>query len=309
MTIQEAKKFIIQKIEGSSKSAALDAGVLLQALLNKDKTFVLLNRDFELTAEQEARLVEWTAARAQGLPVAYITGKKEFYGLEFFVDKSTLIPKADTEILVARAVEIISERVWLNPNSILTVCDMCAGSGCVAISVIRALLDDERVPLERLPKFALADISAAALNLAQKNARALLSPQELERVKFIQSNLFEVIPLSYDVILSNPPYIPHGQARELLSDGRGEPLLALDGDINEVGDFSGTDDGLAVFRRLALEAQAHLNRGGDFLCETGEYNADAAAAFLRANGFKDVEIELDLEGQKRVVCAQAPRLK
>ncbi len=309
MTIQEAKKFIIQKIEGSSKSAALDAGVLLQALLNKDKTFVLLNRDFELTAEQEARLVEWTAARAQGLPVAYITGKKEFYGLEFFVDKSTLIPKADTEILVARAVEIISERVWLNPNSILTVCDMCAGSGCVAISVIRALLDDERVPLDRLPKFALADISAAALNLAQKNARALLSPQELERVKFIQSNLFEVIPLSYDVILSNPPYIPHGQARELLSDGRGEPLLALDGDINEVGDFSGTDDGLAVFRRLALEAQAHLNRGGDFLCETGEYNADAAAAFLRANGFKDVEIELDLEGQKRVVCAQAPRLK
>ena len=282
---------------------------MLQALLNKDKTFVLLNRDFELTAEQEARLVEWTAARAQGLPVAYITGKKEFYGLEFFVDKSTLIPKADTEILVARAVEIISERVWLNPNSILTVCDMCAGSGCVAISVIRALLDDERVPLDRLPKFALADISAAALNLAQKNARALLSPQELERVKFIQSNLFEVIPLSYDVILSNPPYIPHGQARELLSDGRGEPLLALDGDINEVGDFSGTDDGLAVFRRLALEAQAHLNRGGDFLCETGEYNADAAAAFLRANGFKDVEIELDLEGQKRVVCAQAPRLK
>lgn len=304
MTIQEAKKFIVQKIEGSSKSAALDAGVLLQALLNKDKTFVLLNRDFELAAEQEARLKEWTAARAQGLPVAYITGKKEFYGLEFFVDKSTLIPKADTEILVARAIEIISERVWLNPNSILTVCDMCSGSGCVAISVIRALLDDERVPLERLPKFALADISAAALNLAQKNARALLSPQELERVKFIQSNLFEVIPLSYDVILSNPPYIPHGQARELLSDGRGEPLLALDGDINEVGDFSGTDDGLAVFRRLALEAQRHLNRGGDFLCETGEYNADAAAAFLRANGFKDVEIELDLEGQKRVVCAR-----
>lgn len=301
MTIQEAKKYVIEKIKASSASPELDADVLLQALLNKDKTFVLLNRGFELTAEQKARLDEWTAARATGLPVAYITGKKEFYGLDFFVDKSTLIPKADTEILVARAVEVISERVWLNPNSILTVCDMCSGSGCVAISVVRALLDDERIPLERLPKFTLADISAAALELSQKNARALLSPQELERVKFVRSNLFDAIPLSYDAIISNPPYVPRDQARELLSDGRGEPLLALDGDINEAGDYSGTNDGLAVFRRLALEAQAHLNRGGDFLCETGEYNADAAADFLRSNGFKDVGIDLDLEGQKRVV--------
>lgn len=301
MTLQEAKKEIVKKIKASSESPELDADVLLQALLEKDKTFVLLNRGYELSAEQKARLAEWTAARATGLPVAYITGKKEFYGLDFFVDKSTLIPKADTEILVARAVEVISERVWLNPNSILTVCDMCAGSGCVALSVLRALVDDERVDLERLPTFVMADISAAALEVAQKNARALLSPDELKKVKFVQSNLFDNIPFSFDAILSNPPYIPHDQARELLSDGRGEPLLALDGDINEVGDFSGTDDGLAVFRRLALEAQRHLNRGGDFLCETGEYNADAAADFLRASGFSDVGIELDLEGQKRVV--------
>ncbi len=80
--------------------------------------------------------------------------------------------------------------------------------------------------------------------------------------------------------------------------------MALDGDINEVGDFSGTDDGLAVFRRLALEAKSRLNPGGIFLCETGEYNADAAAEFLRSNGYVDVGIELDLEGQKRVVHAR-----
>lgn len=324
MTIFEAKKNVAQKIKGRSQSPELDADVLLQALLQKDKTFVLLNRGFELTAEQEARLKEWSDARAQGLPVAYIIGQKEFYGLNFFVDKAVLIPKADTEILVARAVEILSERITARENRMqaqeggasgivckpgiaagggaLAVCDMCTGSGCVALSVFRTLLDDERIPLEKMPFFVLADISAAALSVAQKNARALLSAAELERVRFVQSNLFDALPGKFDAILSNPPYVPHKEARSLLQDGRSEPLLALDGDVGEQGDFSGTDDGLEVFRRLALEARGRLCPGGDFLCETGEYNADSAAAFLRANGYKDVNIELDLEGQKRVVC-------
>ena len=175
----------------------------------------------------------------------------------------------------------------------------------MALSVFRTLLDDERIPLEETPFFVLADISAAALEVAQKNARALLSSQELERVKFVQSNLFELVPQKFDIILSNPPYIPHDQARALLQDGRSEPLLALDGDVGARGDFSGSDDGLEVFRRLALEAAKRLNPGGNFLCETGEYNADAAADFLRANGYVNVGIELDLEGQKRVVCARA----
>ena len=304
MTIQEAKKYVIKKIKASSASPELDADVLLQALLGKDKTFVLLNRDLELLAEQESRLEEWSDARAQGLPVAYIIQKKEFYGLAFYVNQSVLIPKPDTEILVARAVEIISERITARSGGPLFVCDMCTGSGCVALSVFRTLRDDERIPLEETPFFVLADISAAALEVAQKNARALLSSQELERVRFIQSNLFELVPQKFDIILSNPPYIPHDQARALLQDGRSEPLLALDGDVGARGDFSGSDDGLEVFRRLALEATKRLNPGGNFLCETGEYNADAAADFLRANGYVNVGIELDLEGQKRVVCAR-----
>ncbi|MBR3542578.1 MAG: peptide chain release factor N(5)-glutamine methyltransferase [Treponema sp.] len=304
MTIVEAKRKIAKKIKAVSKSPELDADVLLQALLGKDKTFVLLNRDLELLAEQESRLEEWSDARAQGLPVAYIIQKKEFYGLAFYVNQSVLIPKPDTEILVARAVEIISERITARSGGPLFVCDMCTGSGCMALSVFRTLLDDERIPLEETPFFVLADISAAALEVAQKNARALLSSQELERVKFVQSNLFELVPQKFDIILSNPPYIPHDQARALLQDGRSEPLLALDGDVGAQGDFSGSDDGLEVFRRLALEATKRLNPGGNFLCETGEYNANAAADFLRANGYVNVGIELDLEGQKRVVCAR-----
>ncbi len=307
MTIQEAKKNIVQKIAAVSKSPALDADVFIQALLKKDKTFVLLNRDFELAPEQVESLKRWTLSRSQGLPVAYIIEKKEFYGLDFYVNQSVLIPKADTEILVARAVEILSERIEGGGNSNLCVCDMGCGSGCVALSVFRTLIDGERIPLEKMPRFYLLDISAAALDVAKKNARVLLSGDEIEKVKFIQSNLFEDFPYKCDALLSNPPYIPREEALELLKDGRGEPLLALDGDVGPDGDFSGTRDGLALFRRLALQAKERLLPGGDFLCETGECNADSAAAFLSENGYKNVRIDLDMEGQKRLVSAVLSR--
>lgn len=303
MTIFEAKKFIAKKIESVSQTPFLDAEIFLQEILCKDKTFILMNKNFALNQSQEKKIFEWTSAREQGLAVAYIVGKKEFFGYDFFVNQNVLLPKADTEILVSRAIEIISEKIVANENRILTVCDMCAGSGCIALSVLRTLADCERVPFERLPQFTMADISLDALSVAKKNAEILLHGKENSRVKVIQSNLFEAVPFSFDVILANPPYIPHEEARALLADGRGEPLLALDGDVSREGDFSGTNDGLEVARRLALEAKSHLAPNGFLLMETGEYNADAAADFLRLHNFCGVEISRDLEGQKRVVEA------
>lgn len=303
MTIFEAKKFIAKKIESVSQTPFLDAEIFLQEILCKDKTFILMNKNFALNQSQEKKIFEWTSAREKGLAVAYIIGKKEFFGYDFFVNQNVLLPKADTEILVSRAIEIISEKIAANENRILTVCDMCAGSGCIALSVLRTLADCERVPFERLPQFTMADISLDALSVAKKNAEILLRGKENSRVKFIQSNLFEAVPFSFDVILANPPYIPHEEARALLADGRGEPLLALDGDVSREGDFSGTNDGLEVARRLALEAKSHLAPNGFLLMETGEYNADAAADFLRLHNFCGVEILRDLEGQKRVVVA------
>ena len=303
MTIFEAKKSIVKKIEKISQTPFLDAEIFLQEVLGKDKTFILMNKNLALEESREKKIAEWTRAREQGLAVAYIVGKKEFFGYDFFVNQNVLLPKPDTEILVARAVEIISEKISANKNSILTVCDMCTGSGCVALSVLRTLADDERVPIERLPTFALVDISRGALDVAKKNAETLLRGAEISRVKFIQSNLFEAVPFSFDIILANPPYVSHEEARAHLADGRGEPLLALDGDISSNGDFSGTNDGLEVARRLVLEVKNHLSPNGIFLMETGEYNADAAADFLRLHDFRNVEILCDLEGQKRVVVA------
>ena len=303
MTIFEAKKFIAKKIENVSQTPFLDAEIFLQEILCKDKTFILMNKNFALNQSQEKKIFEWTSAREQGLAVAYIIGKKEFFGYDFFVNQNVLLPKADTEILVSRAIEIISEKIVANENRILTVCDMCTGSGCIALSVLRTLADCERVSSERLPQFTMADISLDALSVAKKNAEILLHGKENSRVKFIQSNLLEAVPFSFDVILANPPYIPHEEARALLADGRGEPLWALDGDVSREGDFSGTNDGLEVARRLALEATSHLAPNGFLLMETGEYNADAAADFLRLHKFCGVEILRDLEGQKRVVVA------
>ena len=178
---------------------------------------------------------------------------------------------------------------------------MCTGSGCIGISVLKALSQDGTIPFDRLPKFTLADISAKALESARLNAEHILSKSERERIRFIQSNLFEQLPMQFDIILTNPPYIPHKMVDELLQDGRNEPRLALDGDISpDSGNSSQTDDGLEIIRNLIPQMLEHLSPNGHFLMETGEYNAKEAARFAQRFAFKTSIIK-DLEGQDRVV--------
>ena len=311
MTLQELKSKIIEKLSKTSPSPKLDAEVLLSHCLGFSKTELLLKRDYEVPADKEAWLRDATNRRATGLPVAYITGHKEFYGYDFIVSPAVLIPKPDTEILVERAVDVILSMMDARGENLLTVCDMCTGSGCIAIAVAKTLLEDERVPADQLPKFTLADISEPALDIARRNAAILLSNHGalvMSRFNFVRTNLFDAITdaIKYDVILSNPPYIPHTMVDELLRDGRSEPRLALDGDITLEGDRACAadgqtkDDGLEIIRNLIPQAQAHLAPRGTVLMETGEYNAEAAGALAAAAGF-NTEIHRDLEGQLRVV--------
>lgn len=311
MTLQELKSKIIEKLSKTSPSPKLDAEVLLSHCLGFSKTELLLKRDYEVPADKEAWLRDATNRRATGLPIAYITGHKEFYGYDFIVSPAVLIPKPDTEILVERAVDVILSMMDARGENLLTVCDMCTGSGCIAIAVAKTLLEDERVPADQLPKFTLADISEPALDIARRNAAALLADHGalvISRFNFVRTNLFDAISeaIKYDAILSNPPYIPHTMVDELLRDGRSEPRLALDGDITLEGDRAcaddgqPTDDGLEIIRNLIPQAQAHLAPRGTVLMETGEYNAEAAASLAAAAGF-NTEIHRDLEGQLRVV--------
>ena len=311
MTLQELKSKIVKDLTQTSPSPKLDAEVLISHCLGFSKTELLLKRDYEIPSEKEAWLRDATSRRATGLPIAYITGYKEFYGYDFIVSPAVLIPKPDTEILVERAVDVILSMMDARGENLLTVCDMCTGSGCIAISVAKTLLEDERVPPDQLPKFTLADISEPALDIARRNAAALLSDHGslvMSRFNFVRTNLFDAISeaIKYDAILSNPPYIPHTMVDELLRDGRSEPRLALDGDITLQGDRAceldgqAKDDGLEIIRNLIPQAQAHLAPRGTVLMETGEYNAEAAAALAAAAGF-NTEIHRDLEGQLRVV--------
>lgn len=315
MTLQELKSKIIENLSKTSPSPKLDAEVLIMSCLGFSKTELLLKRDYEVPAEKEAWLRDAVARRATGLPIAYITGHKEFYGYDFIVTPDVLIPKPDTEILVERAVDVILSMMDARGENLLTVCDMCTGSGCIAVAVAKTLIEDERVPADQLPKFTLADISEPALDIARRNVAALLGDRPdsaliLSRFNFVRTNLFDAISeaIKYDVILSNPPYIPHTMVDELLQDGRSEPRLALDGDITIDGDRATNDrgepadDGLAIIRNLIPQAAAHLAPRGSILMETGEYNAEATAAIAEGAGF-NTEIHRDLEGQLRVVEA------
>ena len=183
----------------------------------------------------------------------------------------------------------------------------------------------------------LVDISGKVLEVAKKNASRLFSKESashgggektincknLTTVKrsanschdmdaanfqfsafsfhFVQSNLFENIPHTFDLIVANPPYVPHTESLELLKDGRSEPLLALDGDVTENGEYAHTEDGLSLIRRLVPQCYEHLNRNGVLIMETGEYNAEETAELFKSAGFRTVRIEYDMNEMMRDV--------
>ncbi len=291
MTVGQFKKNAVNLLK-DSPTPALDVDVLLQFFLNLDKTHLLMSRDQTIADDILLKLNSAVEQRRTGLPVAYITGHKEFFGLDFAVSPAVLIPKPDTELLVELALNSIES---ISQTKKIRVLDMCTGSGCVGISLLKSLPSGAQIEL------ILADISTDALNIAKTNAERLLG-SAASNIQFIQTNLFQNIPLSFDMIVTNPPYVPHNEAVELLQDGRSEPLLALDGDVNPDTGWNGQNDGLSLIKRFIIQAKDHLADGGLLLMETGEYNAEEAADFFAKNGFTGVKIERDLNGLLRVVC-------
>jgi len=320
MTVQEARNKALKILDsptGTDKAPAfarsptprLDCDVILSSLIGKSRSELIAHPETDL-GRFESDFFAAIARRAEGIPVAYITGTKEFWGLPFTVTPDVLIPKADTETIVERAGAIIRELLLKNAKQTVRVIDVCTGSGCIAI----ALKHD-------FPSIDITatDISPKALAVARDNAANLLpgigatpsGTHAIPPIRFIEGDLSDGLPepacasehscapataippdgQGYDIVISNPPYVPSIMACELLRDGRGEPLVALDGG----------KDGLDLVRLLALRAKEVLARGGILLVETGEYNAREAAAFLAGNGYECVAIRQDLEGQDRVI--------
>lgn len=286
-------------------SLTLDADVLLQRFLNKPRAWLFAHDDTDISPIREAFCAA-VERRCTGLPVAYITGEKDFWGLPFHVSPDVLIPKPDTELLVERSLAIIREKAAaLLPEQNLFILDPCTGSGCVAISILHTL---EAENIRNLCCIA-ADISPAALAIARRNAQRLLSTETQTRLYIIEGDM-RTLPetiarfreslspsflltniLRFDLIAANPPYVPSTLTQELLKDGRNEPALALDGG----------SDGLDFIRILTNNTCTVLNRNGVLLSEVGEYHAKAASKLFETAGFSDVRIHQDLASQDRLI--------
>ena len=214
MTIQDLKNNAVQSFtESGSTTPFLDADCLLQFLFNKDKTWILLHRNENVAPELEADFAKLVQKRKTGLPVAYITGKKEFYGIEYYVTPDVLIPKPDTEILVEKAVEKISA---CRKESVKII-DVCSGSGCVGLSTLKELENNAGADRFHLT---MTDLSKNALLVTEKNARNIFDETFIKKhMDFLNGDLL-CGKTGFDFILSNPPYVPHSEVEELLLEGR-----------------------------------------------------------------------------------------
>ena len=203
----------------------------------------------------------------------YLTGSTEFMGLPFFVNESVLIPRQDTEVLVETALAMMKPECRL--------LDMCTGSGCILLSLAKLGTVAEGIGV---------DISEGALKVAERNRENLGLPQ----VRLVHSNLFESVEGVFDMIVSNPPYIPTEDIEDLMREVRDhEPHLALDG----------SKDGLLFYRKLAEESGRYLVPGGSLLFEIGYDQGGAVSQLLDQAGFKDIHVKKDLAGLDRVVYA------
>jgi release factor glutamine methyltransferase len=252
-----------------------EARLLLSEVLGQSATWLMTHDDSTLSPAEGERFADWVERRANGEPVAYLIGKREFYGRDFFVAPGVLIPRPETELLV----EAADPQVGAGDTAIgaSTVLDLGTGSGCIAISIA---LEN---PTARVTA---VDQSEFALAVAARNATTLGAT-----VGLLESDWFSALAgARFDLIVSNPPYIRADDEHLRQGDLRHEPHSAL---------ASGSD-GLDALRLIIGQAPEHLNPGGWLWLEHGYDQAEAVRALLRSAGFADVSSRRDLAGIERI---------
>jgi release factor glutamine methyltransferase len=254
--------------------ADVDAWYLLVHVFAMKRTDLLLHGD-ELAPEDDGeKYMELVRKRAEHIPLQYITGTQEFMGLEFDVSEDVLIPRQDTETLVEEVLRFCEGK---------TVLDMCTGSGCIIISLMK---------LGKPSRAVGVDISKKALEIATKNAQ-----KHKVDIEYLQSDLFDQVKGVYDIIVSNPPYIPTREIDHLMPEVKDyEPVTALDG----------STDGLLFYRKIIAAAKAYLRKDGFLFFEIGHNQGDEVKQILQDEGFTDIIVKKDLSGLDRVVSAKRP---
>ena len=273
MTLKEAYEYGQEQLKNVGiDDADLDAWYLLEHVTGITRAGYFMDMHRALSEKEEAEYREFVAIRAKHVPLQHITGAQEFMGLAFGVNKHVLVPRQDTEVLVESVLEV------LKPE--MRVLDMCTGSGCILISLLKlcGFADVSGVGV---------DVSEDALQVACKNAENLGVD-----ATFVHSDLFSEVEEQYDVIVSNPPYIRTSVIEGLKEEVKfHDPFIALDG----------KEDGLYFYRRIVEESPRYLKKGGKLYFEIGHDQGDDVSRLMKEAGFSDVTVKKDLAGLDRVV--------
>jgi release factor glutamine methyltransferase len=271
---------------GGVPSAPLAAELLLMHILGRDRAFLYAHPEFALDADQAVRFAQLIEQRAAGTPVQYLTGRQEFWGLEFEVNPSVLIPRPETE----HVVEVALARLGARRADRLTVADVGTGSGCLAVALATEL------PQARI---VATDISPAALEVAARNAvrHGFAARIEFRRANFLRTYWPDSRPVKrcFDLVVSNPPYIGTDEAATLSREVREhEPREAL---------FAGPE-GMDAYPRLIAQAESLVKNDGWLVVELGHKSAPRVVPLLQNSSWSHAAIERDLAGIDRVLSAQ-----
>lgn len=275
-TYKDALEYGKQRLlECEIEDANLDAWLLLEYVSGISRSWYFVHEDEEISEDDIEEYQILIEQRGKHIPLQQLTKEAYFYGMKFFVNENVLIPRQDTEVLVEQVLSLSKGKENLK------LLDMCTGSGCILLALLANLKQASGTGV---------DLSEKALEVAQRNGKEL----GIE-VSWVQSDLFDKVSGSYDIIVSNPPYIETSVIEGLMDEVKlYEPRMALDG----------TEDGLFFYREITMQAGKYLKNNGILAFEIGYNQGKAVSEFMKENGYEEVQVLQDLAGLDRVVTGR-----
>jgi release factor glutamine methyltransferase len=280
MKIKEALKWAVTQfqVHNICDTPLLDASLLLSHETHLSREQLYTHDNDELSEKQAKLFKESVASRLEHIPIAYLTGVREFYGRDFFITSDVLIPRGDTETLVEKAISFLKES-----NQEMSILDLCTGSGCIGITLSLEIAH---------AKVTLSDISVAALEVAKTNRDRLQAPI----TEIVQSDLFEAFDdRLFSCIVSNPPYIAPDWYQSLSKDVLSEPKLAL---------LCDSIDGLSIIKSIITLSTSHLHKNGYLMIECDYRQIEEVMNIFNKNRFSEVAYHEDLGMKRRVVSGR-----
>jgi len=269
-TIHQASKTLK---ESNIASHQLDAEIILSNIMSVTREYLITNNDLNITKTIKQKYLTAIKRRLKNEPVAYITGTKEFWSNDFIVNRNTLVPRPETELLIYKLISLYK-------NKKINILDIGTGSGCILLSLLKEL---------KLAKGTGLDIEPKAIEVAKFNAKKM---KLLNRTKLKVIDLKNFYSTKYDLIVSNPPYIPFKDLKNLSKDIRNfEPLIAL----------NGGNDGLDKIKKVIYKSKCLLKKGGTLAIEIGNNQYSKVVRLLKNNNYREIGKEIDYNNNVRCI--------